>query len=524
MNLSLNLIDFIVLALYIAVLLLTGFYLNKKNKSNDADIFLGGKSLKWWQIGFSLFSANAGPTMLIGFAGIGFSQGVVGSNFEWLAWIFILLLAMFFLPRYLAAGISTMPQFLRLRFGDKAYNFLIIYSLISILFVWLGSALYAGGLIISQIFHCSLIWAVVVITLIATSFTAIGGLKAVVRTGVFQSTIIILSSVILTYIGLREIGGVRAFVRAVPAQYWTLFRPASDPEYSWIAIILGYPVVGIYYWCADQTIVQKVLAAKDLKQGQYGAIFLAVLKIIMPLIFIFPGIMCYVLYKDSAQSDNAYITLVQNLMPHGLLGLCMAAIIAALIDTVSSALNSFSTVFTLDVIGRFKPMNDMAKRKTGKWVTVIAAVLAVGGASLFSHSGKGFFELTQGLVSILSPPLSVVFLAGIFWKRVGHRAIEIVLYGGCGVCLAVGLCHVLNFPYAGFWPHFLILSVYLFVGLALVVIAVTLFTKNDPEQMTREAFPSIIDTNKKFGHNPRTVWLLWLILALVMSCIYLIFQ
>lgn len=521
MNIALDLTDFIVLALYVVVLLLTGFYLNKKNKSNDADIFLGGKSLKWWQIGFSLFSANAGPTMLIGFAGIGFSQGVVGSNFEWLAWIFIMLLAMFFLPHYLATKISTMPQFLRLRFGERSYNFLIIYSLISILFVWLGSALYAGGLIISQIFNCSLMTAVVVITVIATSFTAIGGLKAVVRTGIFQSAIIILSSVILTFIGIREIGGVGAFVKAVPDTYWKLFRPASDPEYSWIAIILGYPVVGIYYWCADQTIVQKVLAAKNLKQGQYGALFLAVLKIIMPLIFIFPGIMCYVLYKNTAQSDNAYMTLVENLMPHGLLGLSLAAIIAALIDTVSSALNSFSTVFTLDVVGRFKPMSDKAQRQMGKWVTVAAAALAVGVASLFSHSGKGFFELTQGLVSILAPPLSVVFLAGIVWKRVGSLAAEIVLYGGGAICVAVGMCHVLNFPYAGYWPHFLILSVYLFAGLALVVVMVTLLTKPNPNQ---QVLPSILETNRQSGHKPGKVWLWWLALALVMGCIYLIFQ
>jgi SSS family solute:Na+ symporter len=164
----------------------------------------------------------------------------------------------------------------------------------------------------------------------------------------------------------------------VPSDYWKLFRPASDPEYSWIAILAGYPVVAIYYWCADQTIVQKVLAAKDLKEGQYGAMFLAALKIIMPLIFIFPGIMCFVLFKDKAQPDNAYITLVTQLMPHGLLGLCIAALIAALIDTVSSGLNSFSTVFTLDVIGQFREMDENKNRLMGRWLTWIAAALAVG--------------------------------------------------------------------------------------------------------------------------------------------------
>lgn len=520
MNVSLARLDYIVVLAYLVALFVIGFYLVKKKGKANADIFLGGRTLKWWQIGFSLFSANAGPMMLIGFASIGFSQGVVGSNFEWLAWIFLMILAMFFLPHYLATKVTTMPQFLQLRFGKRSYNFLVVYSLISILVVWLGSALYAGGLIVSQIFEWPLMRSVILIAVIASSFTAVGGLKAVVRTGIFQSLIIILSSIILTYLAVKKIGGVGAFIDAVPAHYWKLFRPASDPEYSWIAILAGYPVVAIYYWCADQTIVQKTLAAKDLKEGQYGAMFIAALKIIMPLIFIFPGIMCFVLFKDTAQPDNAYITLVKNLMPHGLLGLCVAALIAALIDTVSSGLNSFSTIFTLDVVGQFTEMDDAKKHRLGKWLTVLAAFLAVCIAYLYSHSGKGFFELSQGLVSILAPPLSVVFLAGILWKRVNSIAAEIVLYGGGLICLIIGICHVLNYPYTGYWPHFLLLSVYLFIGLATVIVLVTLFTKPD----LKGVLPSLVETNRKAGHQSRSVWLGWALLALVMGIIYFIFR
>ncbi len=518
MNVTLVSVDYLVLLVYVALLLGVGFYMGKKH--TEADMFLGGRSLKWWQIGFSLFSANAGPMMLIGAASIGFSQGVVGSNFEWLAWIFLLLLAMFFLPHYMATKVTTMPQFLLLRFGKRSYNFLIIYSLISILVVWLGSAMYAGGLIISQIFDWPLIKAIIIIAVVAASFTSFGGLKAVVRTGIFQSLIIIISSIILTYLALKKIGGVQAFVHSVPANYWKLFRPASDPEYSWIAILAGYPVVAIYYWCADQTIVQKVLAAKDLKEGQKGAMFLAALKIIMPLIFIFPGIMCFVLFKEKAQQDNAYITLVTQLMPHGLLGLCIAALIAALIDTVSSGLNSFSTVFTLDVVGQFREMNEDRKRLMSRWLTWVAAGLAVGVALLFSHSGKGFFELSQGLVSILAPPLSVVFLAGIMWKRVNSIAAEIVLYGGGLISLIVGLCHVMGYPYKGFWPHFLLLSVYLFLVFLGVIVLVTLFTKPSDQS----TLPSLVESNKKAGHQTRSIWIGWALLALLMGIIYFIFS
>jgi len=516
-SLSFNYIDYLVLGLYALILLYVGFRFNKKEK-NQQDIFLGGRTLKWWQIGFSIFGANAGPMMLIGFASIGFTHGIVASNFELLAWVFLMLLAMVFLPYYLKTKITTIPQFLLIRFGKRSYNFLIVYSLISILVVWLGSALYAGGLLISGIFGISLFTAIAVIAVIATSFTAIGGLKAVVRTGVFQSVIIIISSVILTFLGFQKIGSVDALVSQTPESYWKLFLPASNAAYSWVGILLGYPVVAIYYWCADQTIVQKVLAARDLKEGQYGAIFIGTLKVIMPIIFILPGIMCYVLFRDTAP-DNAYITMIKELMPHGLLGLSIAALIASLVDTVSSSLNSFCTVFTLDVVKQFKVLNREQQVRMGKWVTVVAAIVGVGIALLFSYSGKGFFDLTQGLVSILSPPLAVVFLWGIFWKRINGKAAEVVLYGGGFICLVLGACHVLNYPYEGYWPHFLMLSFYIFVALSVVIVAVTLLTKSE----VKTEVPTLLDVKDKMGSSS-SIWWTWAALATVMMAIYIYFN
>ena len=279
-------------------------------------------------------------------------------------------------------------------------------------------------------------------------------------------------------------------------------------------------MVAIFYWCTDQTIVQKVLAAKSIKEGQYGAFFVGALKIIMPFIFIFPGIMCFVLFKDTAKPDDAYITLVKQLMPHGLLGLCIAALIAALIDTVASALNSFSTVFTLDVVSRVRKLNARQSRFTGRVVTVTAAVLALFVAVLYSHSGKDFFDLSQGLVSILAPPLSVVFLAGAVWKRSNNVAAEVVLFGGGFICLILGACHVLNYPYKGYWPHFLLLSFYTFLFLAIVMIIVSLLTR----PTNGKALPSIAETNRHIEYDSKRVWLFWGALASVMVIIYLIFN
>lgn len=519
MSLTFNSIDYLVLVLYAVALFYIGFRFSKKEK-NQQDIFLGGRSLKWWQIGFSIFGANAGPTMLIGFASIGFSHGIVGSNFELLAWIFLMLLAMVFLPYYLKTKISTIPQFLLLRFGKRSYNFLIVYSLISILVVWLGSALYAGGLLISGVFGCRLFPAIVVIAVVATSFTAIGGLKAVVRTGIFQSVIIIVSSIILTFLGFQKIGSLDTLMSQTPESYWKLFLPATNPEYSWIGIVLGYPVVAIYYWCADQTIVQKVLAAKDLKEGQYGALFIGALKIIMPIIFILPGIMCFVLFRDTA-ADNAYITMIKQLMPHGLLGLSIAALIASLVDTVSSSLNSFCTVFTLDVVQQFKMLNTGQQRRMGRWVTVLVGLAGIGIAMLFSYSGKSFFDLTQGLVSILAPPLAVVFLWGVIWRGINGIAAEVVLYGGGLACLLLGICHVLNYPYQGYWPHFLMLSFYIFVVLSVVIVTVSLLTRSTGNSEV----PTLFDRKEgEMKQQPRAVWLTWLGLAIVMIMIYIYFN
>ncbi len=509
-------IDYTVLLLYILALFVFGFYMGR-NKAHD--IFLGGRSLRWWQIGFSMFSANAGPMMLIGMSGLGFSRGVVGANFEWLAWIFLLILAMFFLPRYMSAGISTIPQYLLHRFGKSAYNFLVIYSLVSILVIWLGSALYAGGLVVAHVLGCHMMYAVVLIALIAASYTAAGGFRAVVRTGIFQSIIIICSSLLLTILAFNRLLTPGVLLHPTPENYWKLLHGTNDTEYSWLAILTGYPIVAIFYWCADQTIVQKMLGAKNLREGQRGALFLATLKIITPVIFVLPGIICYILFKDITTADNAYITLVQQLMPAGLRGLCIAALIAALVDTVSSGLNSFSTVFTLDVVTQFRKTNEDSRLKIGRWTTLIASLLAIGIASLFIYSGRGLFEITQGMVSILAPPLSVVFLAAIFWKKTNRTAVLTVLYGGGSICLLIGSCYLLNYPYHGFWPHFLLLSVYIFAGLVIVIIIVSLATAKSARLADLPAMAMV-----PAQMNAGKTWIGWAILGIVMLLIYLLFH
>jgi SSS family solute:Na+ symporter len=521
MDTNLQNLDYIVISIYLFILLYIGFYKGKNEKANN-DLFLGGRTLTWPLIGFSIFSTNVSPMMLIGYYGVAYSTGVVASNFEWMAWPFLMLLGMVFVPHYLGTKISTMPQFLEVRFGKRCHTFLSYYSLFAILFIWIGAALFAGGKIISQVIEVEFVTAVVVIAGIATSYTAIGGLKAVVRTDVFQSVLIIVASIVLSIIAINKIGGLDNLIAAVPEERWHLFR-GSDSQFPWYTLVLGYPVVAVYYWCTDQTIVQRVLGAKNNREGQYGTLFTAALKVLMPFIFLFPGIMCYVLYPNLPDPDKAYMTLVSKLLPAGIVGLIVAGLSAALINTIASALNSFSTLFTLDVYTKAINKNATEKetKRVGQIFTLLPAILGIGIAIFYQAADKNLFALTQGVASYLSPPLTTVFLLGVLWKRATTRAAELTLIGGGAICIILGLLYVLKFPSEDFYPHFMLFTFYLFVVFMIFMIVVSLLTTDKENR----SLPSLKETYAMSGEvRTKNIWVLWGGIAVIMISIYIIFN
>lgn len=514
-------IDLTVIGLYLVALLVIGFRTGKQ-KNNAEELFLGGRNLTWPKIGFSLFSTNVSPMMLIGFAGLAYRQGMVGANFEWMAWIYMMILAMLFIPHYQKNKISTMPGFLGLRYGKKAHAFLSFYSLVSIAVIWLGCTLYAGGLIIAQAVGISLYVSVIGIAVIAVSYTAIGGLNAVVRTDVFQSLLILLGSTVLTVLAFLKIGSFENLYHGVPESFWHLLKPADDPEYPWHSVVFGYAVVAVFFFCTDQTIVQKVLAAKDEEQGQKGVLFTAFLKILMPVIFIVPGIMAYILYPGLENSDEAYLKIVTGVLPVGMIGLMVAVMLAALINTIAAGLNSFSTVFTIDVFRKYNPhASEQKVKKVGQLVSVCVAVIAVFLSILFSMAGSGLFEISQGLLNFFAPPLAVVFLTGILWKGATSKAAEITLLGGGILSLVIGTAYFSDFPYKGYWPNFLSLSFYLFIVMLVAMVAISGMTKADPGR----GLPTLAESKDKGRIKAKSqVWMLWGLLAVVMSLLYLLFN
>ena len=284
-----SVLDYAVVALYVVTVLTIGFWVSFR-KGHTEDIFLAGRSLNWANVGLSIFGANVSPSMMIGSCGVAFSYGMVGSNFEWLAWIFLMLLAMIFMPHYLNTKISTMPEFMSRRYGNSCRSFLSWYVVFTTLWMWVGGTLFAGGILLSQILGWELWVSFVLLAVISASFTIFGGLTAIAFTDMFQSSLIIAASAVLTVIGIVEVGGIDALAKGAPsADFWTLFRPASDSNYPWTGILLGYPVMGIWFWCTDQTIVQKVLGARSMRQGQFGATVCRSFENIYPVDFLCAG-------------------------------------------------------------------------------------------------------------------------------------------------------------------------------------------------------------------------------------------
>lgn len=523
-NQYLQTLDFAVVGLYLIILITIGYWASfVKKKKEGENLFLAGKTLSWHSIGLTMWGTNVGPSMLVISAASGFTYGIAGANFSWYAFIFIMLLSMIFAPFYSKTKVSTLPEFIGARYNKTSRELLAWYSLVIILISWLGITLYAGGILVSQVLGWPLWLSVSVLAAISAFFAIGGGLEAIALTNVFQMILLIVVSFGLIITGIVKVGGISEVYNAVPVENWRLFLPNSHEDYPWLPIVLGYPVLGIWFWCTDQSMVQSVLGAKNLKQGQIGTNLTGWLKIIDMPLFILPGILCFILFPDLAAPEEAYATLVTKLLPTGVIGLVMAVLIAALVSTVDSALNSLSTIFTLDIyVRRFKP-----QAKTREIISIGRTVVAFGSilGVLFAIGigqieGSDLFMLFQSILGFLAPPIASVFVIGIIWKKVTPTAANMVLSLGSVTSIGIGLCSLLSFPSADFWPHPLLLSFYIFVGLLLTMVVITLLTAKNYQG---SPLPKLGETIGKINDN-KLVWVLWLILSIVMIGLYLFFN
>ncbi|MFD2036538.1 sodium:solute symporter [Belliella marina] len=515
-------LDFIVVIAYLIVLIAIGYWVSFKDKQPTEDnLFLAGNSLGWPSIGLTMWGTNVGPSMLIASASIGYTTGIVAGNFAWYAFIFIFLLTIVFAPRYLQAKVQTLPEYMGKRFGDSTQNLLAWYTIVTVLISWLSLTLFAGGILIQQILNIPLWLSVLILLMIAAFFTIAGGLKAIAYTNVFQMLLLIGVSLALVVVGWQKVGGMDVIISQTPKSYWNLFLPNDDPNYPWVAILLGYPVMGVWFWCTDQSMVQSVLGAKNLKQGQLGANFTGWLKILDVALFIIPGVLCFVLFPNLENPDHAYMTMVTQLFPAGMTGLVMAVLIAALVSTIDSALNALSTVFTMDVyVKKYKPeASQKSIIRIGRIVTVVGAVIAIFlTLAIDSIKGLNLFDVFQSVLGFIAPPMSVVFLFGVLWKKTSTKAANFTLTFGTILSIGVGILYLWVFPKADypFWPHFLLLSFYIFIFLSILVILISLFGP-------RDTIPSSLVYQKISKTSSQVKWL-WAALIVVMVAMYFIFN
>ncbi len=516
-------LDFVVVGVYLVLMIGLGYYYSfaGRQRGDDEELFLAGRKLRWPSIGLTMWGTNVGPSMLIASCGVGYTTGIVAGNFSWYAFPFIFLLATVFAPFYRVTKVSTLPEFMGKRFGPSTRFMLACYSLATILLSWLGLTLYAGGLLLAQIMAWPLWLAVVALVVLSAFFAVAGGLEAIAKTNVFQMGLLLAVSAGLVAVGLYEAGGVQPLIDAVPGDRWDLLLPLDNPDYPWLAIALGYPVLGIWFWCTDQSMVQSVLGAQTLKQGQLGTNFTAWLKVLDVPLFILPGIICLLLFPNLEDENEAYMTMVTQLLPTGLVGLVVAVLIAALVSTIDSALNSLGTVFTMDIYRkRFAPgASQQELNRIGRIVMLIGAVLSIFVAlACDAVSDFDLFSLFQAILGYLAPPMAAVFLLGVLWPRMTTRAADTGILVGSIASLLVGALQLSGWPSTEVWPHFLYVSFFLFVFICTLIVVVTLVGKDARAVSTM----SLANMRAEIGEeqSPRSPWI---ILAVVMIGLYLAF-
>ncbi len=513
--------DYGIILGYLLLLIIIGLRTSVFSKRDPKEsYFLANKSLGWASIGFNMWATNVGPSMLLAFASIGYTTGIVAVNFDWYAFVYLFLLAVVFAPRYLGAQVMTLPEFMGKRYGDTTRTILACYSLVKMLISWLSLGLFAGGFLIRQILGIPMWQSVIVLVFFAAFFTYMGGLKTIAKINILQMLLLIAVSCLLTVLGLVKAGGFSAVYHGVPGGYWNLIKPVSDAHYPWHAILLGYPVAAIAFFCTDQAMVQSVLGAKNLEQGQLGINFIAWLKILSLPLFIFTGILCYVLFPNLEDPTLAYMTMVTHLFPTGLNGLVIVVLIAVLVGTIGSSLNSLGTVFTMDIyVKRMNPKADQAQMmKVGRYTILVGCVFAILTALAIDQiKGLNLFDVFQSVLGFIAPPLSVVFLLTVFWKKTSRVAVNLVLSVGSAFSLGMGVCYLWIFPsdQYSFWPHYLLLSFFIFVILLLFALVVSLMTGKH-EKLPEIPYISVKPTRK--------VQLAWGLLAVVMVALYVIFS
>ncbi len=544
-------LDWLVIAVFVCALIGIVVHVIRQKNNNSADYFLGGRDATWLAIGASIFASNIGSEHLIGLAGAGASSGMAMAHWEIQGWM-ILLLGWVFVPFYTRSMVYTMPEFLERRYNKQCRTILSVISLISYVLTKVAVTVYAGGLVFQQVFGIEELWgidffwiAAIGLVLITALYTVLGGMKSVLYTSVLQTPILLLGSAIILVLGLKAVGGWDALMASCSAvevnQYGdhmtSLMRDLRDPDFPWLGALIGSAVIGFWYWCTDQYIVQRVLSGKSEKESRRGTIFGAYLKLLPVFIFLIPGMIAFALSKDGIVvngevfhldiPDAAFPVLVAKLLPAGVKGLVVCGILAALMSSLASLFNSSAMLFTIDFYKRIKPQTPEKKLvRIGQIATVVIVILGILWIPIMRSIGSVLYNYLQDVQSVLAPGIAAAFLLGICWKRASAKGGMWGLISGIviGLTRLGSTIYFSNHPLAAdswfkavFYDYnWLYFCGTMLIVCCLVVVIVSLFTKApDPQQIQGLVFGTATPEQKA---ATRASWNKW---DIIHTCIIL---
>lgn len=562
---GLELLDYIIFALYFVILTAIGIWVGRHKSKDSEDYFLAGKSLPWYAVGGSFIASNISSEHFIGMVGAAFTYGIVVATNEWRnIWTFSLLI-WFFIPFLIASGAFTIPEFLEKRFNSTLRQFFAFVTILCNITAFLAAVLYGGGLALHELFDWGLSFSIIILAVVAGSWAIYGGFRSVVWTDFFTVIVMVVGGIVVTLLGLEMLAeggslwdGFEVMIERNKAQFgvWkealevqkehllpnhesydrlSIFQPIDHPTHPWPFMIVGFLSVSIWYNVLNQFMIQRVLGARNIYHARMGIVFAGYLKVLMPVIVVIPGLILFAQYPEDMllpwemvkpNADQGYIRLVQELVPIGLRGLLLAALFGAIQSTVNSVLNSTATVFTLDIYKRvfFPRASEKALVKVGVISSVVILIVSIALALYIqSLQGVSLFVYIQTLFTYFAPPFAAIFLIGVLWKRINATGATVAVFLGFALRIALGF---IDLPYSWLTSYEMQAIVTWFFS-TVVCIAVSLFTPPPPP---KKVTPDLVMHFRKLNIKGEKVrkwyssvlfwWGIYVILLLVIFVIF----
>jgi len=531
-------IDWLFVIAYLVVIGIVSIWSIRKSKETTSDYFLANRNLGWFVIGASILASNVGSEHIVGLAGSAAQSGTVLGHYELHSYI-VLILGWVFVPFYIRSSVYTMPEFLEKRFNQQSRRLLTIIQLISYVIAKASVTIFAGALVFNQFIGVDFWTGAIILVVVTGVYTVLGGLHAVMYTEAIQAIVLLLGSLVLMIFGLNEVGGWNSLMQAIPKEKLNMFLPLDDPEFPWLGILFASPIVGVWYWCTDQHIVQRCLAAKNEKEARRGTIFAAFLKLMPFFIFLIPGLIAYALHEQGKiqldDTNAAFPVMVKSIMPVGLRGVLAGGLLAALMSSLASVYNACSTLYTIDIYKKSHPdASEKELVKVGRIATGIIVLMGMAWIPLMGRVSDGLYNYLQSVQSYMAPPISAVFLLGVFFKRLNAQG----AYSSMVIGFIVGMSKLaLQLMQDQLTPgslvhqfatmNFLYFCIYLFIFSIILFVVVSMLTPAPTEEKVKGlTFSTTVAADKA---SSRASWngtdvVLSLIVIAIIICIMLYFS